>query len=83
MNSSKLTYENSGVNIKKADKFVKFISSLSKQARNNGGFKNIGGFGAISKIPSKLSLLRASLAFHGSNTQLADPARLPNVSESP
>ena len=54
MNSSKLTYENSGVNIKKADKFVKFISSLSKQARNNGGFKNIGGFGAISKIPSKL-----------------------------
>ena len=51
MSSGKLTYTKSGVNIKKADKFVKHIS---KKTNKSGDFKNIGGFGAISKIPNKL-----------------------------
>ncbi len=54
MNSSKLTYSKSGVNIKKADKFVKHISSISKKTDKSGNFKNIGGFGAISALPKNL-----------------------------
>ncbi len=51
MSKNKLTYAKSGVNIKKADKFVNFITSLSKRTNKNGDFKDIGGFGAISKVP--------------------------------
>ena len=51
MTSNKLTYSKSGVNIPKADSFVKFISSLSRKSTKSGDFKNIGGFGAISPIP--------------------------------
>ena len=52
MKSNKLTYAKSGVNIKKSDKFVSFISSISKNTKKSGDFKNIGGFGAISDIPN-------------------------------
>ena len=55
MSSGKLTYTKSGVNIKKADKFVKYISNISRKADKSGDFKNIGGFGAISNIPKKLN----------------------------
>ena len=54
MTSNKLTYGKSGVNIPKADNFVKFISSLARKSRKSGDFKNIGGFGAISPIPRQL-----------------------------
>ena len=54
MNSNKLTYAKSGVNIKKADKFINFITSLSKKTNKSGDFKNIGSFGAISKVPNNL-----------------------------
>ena len=54
MASNKLTYSKSGVNISKADSFVKFISSLSRKSSKSGDFKNIGGFGAINPIPVKL-----------------------------
>ena len=54
MSNYKLTYAKSGVNIKKADSFVNFIATLSKKTNKNGNFKNIGGFGALSKIPKKL-----------------------------
>ena len=54
MRLNKLTYVRSGVNIKKANKFVNFISTLSKKANKSGDFKNIGGFGAISKVPNNL-----------------------------
>ena len=54
MASNKLTYSKSGVNVPKADSFVKFISSLSRKSSKSGDFKNIGGFGAISPIPIKL-----------------------------
>ncbi len=54
MASNKLTYSKSGVNIPKADSFVKFISSLTRKSSKSGDFKNIGGFGAISSIPRQL-----------------------------
>ena len=54
MNKNKLTYEKSGVNIKAADKFVKYISSNSNNLKKRQKLANIGGFGAISKIPDEL-----------------------------
>jgi len=54
MNLKKLTYTKSGVNIKKADKFVKHISNITRKTNKSGDFKNIGGFGAISAIPKNL-----------------------------
>ena len=54
MGSKNFTYEKSGVSIKKADKFIKFISSSTKKSKKSGHFKNIGGFGAITKLPSNL-----------------------------
>ena len=54
MKNNNLTYEKSGVNIKAADNFVKFISSISKKRRNNKNFQNIGGFGSITNIPKNI-----------------------------
>ncbi len=54
MKNSNLTYEKSGVNIKAADNFVKFISSVSKKRVNSKNFQNIGGFGSITNIPKHL-----------------------------
>ncbi len=54
MSKNKLTYEKSGVNIKAADKFVNFISSITNKSKKNGKFKNIGSFGSISKIPKNI-----------------------------
>ena len=48
--SRKLTYKNSGVNIKAADRFVKFISSKTKKTNK----KDIGAFASITNIPKKL-----------------------------
>ena len=49
MKNTKFTYQKSGVNIYKADKFVNFISkNTGKKKRKN---KNIGGFGSITNIP--------------------------------
>jgi len=54
MTAKNLTYEKSGVSIKKADNFIKFISSSTKKSKKSGEFKNIGGFGALTKLPGKL-----------------------------
>ena len=51
MNRRSLTYKKSGVNIKRADKFVKFISLNSKKTKQNSKFNNIGSFGSITNIP--------------------------------
>mgnify|MGYP001219344086 CR=1 FL=1 len=51
MTKNSLTYEKSGVNIKEADKFVKFISSLSKKRTKSKNYENIGGFGSVTNIP--------------------------------
>ena len=54
MKKEKFTYEKSGVNIKAADNFVKFISSISSNKNGKKKFNNIGGFGSISSIPKNL-----------------------------
>ena len=54
MNNKKFTYKKSGVNIKAADKFVDFISSVSSKKKGKKKFSNIGGFGSISKIPNNI-----------------------------
>ena len=54
MRSKNFTYEKSGVSIKKADKFIKFISSRTKKSKKSVNFKNIGGFGSLTKLPSNL-----------------------------
>ena len=54
MNNKNFTYKKSGVNIRAADKFVNFISSVSSKKRGKKKFSNIGGFGSISNIPSNI-----------------------------
>ncbi|MDA9616151.1 phosphoribosylformylglycinamidine cyclo-ligase, partial [Candidatus Pelagibacter sp.] len=54
MKKQKFTYEKSGVNINTADRFVKFISSISPKNKGKKKFNNIGGFGSISNIPTNL-----------------------------
>ncbi len=54
MNKNLLTYKKSGVDIKAADKFVKFISSISSKKKGRKKFNNIGGFGSITNIPNNL-----------------------------
>ena len=54
MKAKDFTYKKSGVSIKKADNFIKFISSSTKKSKKSGEFKNIGGFGALTKLPNKL-----------------------------
>ena len=54
MKKKKFTYEKSGVNIKAADNFVKFISTISSNNKGKKKFNNIGGFGSISSIPKNL-----------------------------
>ncbi len=51
MNKNLFTYKKSGVNIKAADKFVNFISSVSSRKKGKKKFSNIGSFGSISDIP--------------------------------
>ena len=54
MNKNLFTYKKSGVNIDKADKFIKFIANISSKKKGNKKFKNIGGFGSISDIPNNI-----------------------------
>ncbi len=54
MNKSLFTYKKSGVDIKSADNFVKFISNISSKKRGKRKFSNIGGFGSISDIPNNI-----------------------------
>ncbi len=54
MRAKNFTYEKSGVSIKKADNFIKFISASTKKSKKSVEFKNIGGFGALTKLPNKL-----------------------------
>ncbi len=51
MKKNLFTYKKSGVNIKAADKFIKYISKIS--SKNNGKKKlsSIGGFGSLTNLP--------------------------------
>ena len=54
MNNKSLTYQKSGVNIKAADIFVKYLSNLKKIEKKGSNSGNIGGFGSISDIPDNI-----------------------------
>ena len=55
MNNKKFTYKKSGVNIKAADKFISFISSVSPKKKGKKKFSDIGGFGSITSIPNNIN----------------------------
>ena len=54
MNNRKYTYKKSGVDIKAADNFVKFISKISTNKKGKKKLDNIGGFGSITNIPKNI-----------------------------
>ena len=54
MKKNLFTYKKSGVDIKAADKFVKFIASISSKKKGKKKLNNIGGFGSINNIPKNL-----------------------------
>ena len=68
--SNNLTYAKSGVNIRSADKFVKFISKITSKQNKNKGQINIGSFGSISKIPSQLKNVHIVASTDGVGTKI-------------
>ena len=69
--SNNLTYAKSGVNIRSADKFIKFISKLtSKKNKINKNKSNIGNFGSITKIPSNLKNVHLVASTDGVGTKI-------------
>ena len=70
MKKQKFTYQNSGVNIDAADKFVKFISGISTKNKGKKKFNNIGGFGSISSIPINLKSPKIVACTDGVGTKI-------------
>ncbi len=70
MNKKKFTYKKSGVNIKAADKFVDFISTVSAKKRGKKKFSNIGGFGSITNIPSNIKKPKIVACTDGVGTKI-------------
>jgi len=70
MKKHKFTYEKSGVNIKAADNFVKFISAISSKNKGNKKFNNIGGFGSISDIPKNFKNPKIVASTDGVGTKI-------------
>ncbi len=70
MKNNNLTYQKSGVNIKAADNFVKFISSISKKRGNTENFQNIGGFGSITDIPKNIKSPQLVASTDGVGTKI-------------
>ena len=72
--SNNLTYAQSGVNIRSADKFVKFISKITSKQNKNKKQNNIGNFGSVTKIPSnvKRAYLVASTDGVGTKIEIAN-----------
>ncbi len=70
MNKNLLTYKKSGVDIKAADKFIKFISSISSKKKGKKKFDNIGGFGSITNIPNNLKSPKIVACTDGVGTKI-------------
>ena len=68
--SNNLTYARSGVNIRSADKFVKFISKITLKNSKNKKQKNIGNFGSVTKIPTNLNNLHLVASTDGVGTKI-------------
>ena len=70
MNKKLFTYKKSGVDINAADKFVKFISSVSSKKKGKNKFSNIGGFGSISDIPKHIKQPKIVACTDGVGTKI-------------
>ncbi len=70
MNKKKFTYKKSGVNIRAADNFVEFISSVSSKKRGKKKFSNIGGFGSITNIPNNIKQPKIVACTDGVGTKI-------------
>ena len=70
MNKKTFTYKKSGVDINAADKFIKFISSVSSNKNGRKKFSNIGGFGSISDIPNKIKQPKIVACTDGVGTKI-------------
>ena len=70
MNNNNLTYQQSGVNIKEADKFIKFISLIAKKTKQNKKSDNIGGFSSISNIPNSINSPKIVASTDGVGTKI-------------
>ena len=70
MNNNKFTYQKSGVNISAADKFVDFISKITKRKKKTSSFNNIGGFGSISDIPKNIKQPKIVACTDGVGTKI-------------
>jgi phosphoribosylaminoimidazole synthetase len=70
MNKKKFTYKKSGVNIKTADKFIDFISTVSAKKRGKKKFSNIGGFGSITNIPGNIKQPKIVACTDGVGTKI-------------
>ena len=70
MNKKIFTYKKSGVNIRAADKFVDFISSVSSKKKGKKKFSNIGGFGSISNIPNQIKQPKIVACTDGVGTKI-------------
>ena len=70
MNKKKFTYKKSGVNIRAADKFINFISTVSSKNKGKKKFSNIGGFGSITKIPNNIKQPRIVACTDGVGTKI-------------
>jgi phosphoribosylaminoimidazole synthetase len=70
MNKSPFTYKKSGVDIDAADKFIKFISSISTKKRGKKKFSKIGGFGSISDIPNNIKKPKIVACTDGVGTKI-------------
>jgi len=74
MKKHKFTYENSGVNINAADKFVKYIANFNKKKKSSINNNNIGSFASVTKIPKgiKKPLLVSSTDGVGTKIEIAN-----------
>jgi len=70
MNKKKFTYKKSGVDIKSADNFVNFISTVSSKKKGKKKFSNIGGFGSISNIPNHIKQPKIVACTDGVGTKI-------------
>ena len=68
--ANNLTYAKSGVNIRSADKFVKYISKITSKHNKIKKQKNVGNFGSLTKIPSNLKKVHIVASTDGVGTKI-------------
>ena len=78
MNKNSFTYKKSGVDINAADKFIKFISNISSKNRGNKKYKNIGGFGSLTDLPTNFKNPKIVACTDGVGTKIEIANKLNN-----